>query len=307
MVVATCAIAKGETVIRDITLNAGEALLANDRIAKSGDMALESYALELAELRQFTDMAYPQIEVHSIQDAGSSIAQELALPVEYEADQARSFKNINLDCPGLLELYEDPHVYSVDNFLTAEECNRIITKCKPNMAPCFTKDSVTGVVGPDTSRTSTESMMPRAEAPSVVSKLTSLLDCKEEQLEILQVLRYEKGQEFKPHTDGFEGRVTAAGFENSGRLVTVFTYLNDVRNGGHTNFPELSLSIAPKQGCAIVHFPATETLEEDRRTIHQGSPAIDEKWLLTTWVWQHERTDESYSESRLPKLSDDVI
>lgn len=150
-------------------------------------------------------------------------------------------------------------------------------------------------------------MLPRAEAPSLVSKLTSLLDCKEEQLEILQVLRYEKGQEFKLHTDGFQGPVTAAGFENSGRLVTVFTYLNNVKQGGHTNFPELSLSVAPEQGSAVVHFPATESYEEDERTIHQGMPAIDEKWLLTTWIWQHERTDERYAESRLPKLSEDII
>ena len=291
MVVATSDIAVGDKVTRDIATNEGEKLV-KQQITECGEIALEKYSNQLVDLAGYLNMAYP-IDVENEEDVVNK--------------EGQTYKKINERYPGLQEFHKDPDVYAVDGFLTAEECNRIIDKCSPKMNPSVTKDPETGIVGPDPCRTSTEAMLPRAEAPTIVSKLTSLLDCSEEQLEILQVLRYEKGQEFKAHTDGFQGPVSAAGFENSGRLVTVFTYLNDVKQGGHTVFPELSFSVAPKQGTAIIHFPATLNFEEDTRTIHQGQRAIDEKWLLTTWVWKHERSDEQYSESRLPKLSDEVI
>ncbi|KAL3900463.1 MAG: hypothetical protein SGARI_006238 [Bacillariaceae sp.] len=219
---------------------------------------------------------------------------------------ARTFKQINLKYPGIHVLHRDPDICLVDKFLTEEECDRVIAKCKPHMAPCVTKDAA-GVVEPDPRRTSTEAMLPQAEAPSIISKLVQLLDCREDELEILQVLRYEKGQEFMEHTDGFNGKTTAAGFVDSGRIATVFTYLNDVSNGGHTEFPMLGFGIAPSKGSAVVHFPASEQLEEDERTLHRGMPAVDEKWLLTTWLWQDARTDDQYAEGKLATLSEDVI
>ena len=46
---------------------------------------------------------------------------------------------------------------------------------------------------------------------------------------------------------------------------------------------------------------------EDERTEHQGGIAIDEKWILTTWIWKHFQGDFRYGEEFLPSLSDDVI
>jgi prolyl 4-hydroxylase len=128
------------------------------------------------------------------------------------------------------------------------------------------------------------------------------------QLEILQVLHYDDGQQFLPHTDGFDGPITACGFKDSGRLVTFFCYLNTVSNGGSTEFTALNLDIRPRQGMAALHFPNTIGLEEDVRTEHRGVPPIDgEKWLLVTWIWKDPLSDEQYNESNLPKLSDDRI
>jgi prolyl 4-hydroxylase len=89
--------------------------------------------------------------------------------------------------------------------------------------------------------------------------------------------------------------------------VTVFCYLNDVQSGGESSFPLLNLSIAPRKGAAVVHFPTTTGFEEDLRTEHEGSVADDEKWLLATWVWKDPRTDAAYGEEKLPPLSEDVI
>ena len=54
-------------------------------------------------------------------------------------------------------------------------------------------------------------------------------------------------------------------------------------------FPLLRLRIRPTRGMAVVHFPtrvdAGGAYAADRRVLHEGRPAVDEKWLLATWVW----------------------
>ena len=296
VIVATCDVAQGELLVRDVSSNEKVAVL-RERITESGNIALAKYASEIAELASYTSMAYPKDG--NGEDEGRNLLSE---------ETAQTFKKINLQYPGIQAFHSDPDIFCVDNFLTEQECDKIVTKCEPHMAPCVTKDPVTGVVGPDPRRTSTEAMLPQSEAPSIVSKLVKLLDCREDELEILQVLRYKEGQEFQAHTDGFAGPTTAAGFVNSGRLVTLFAYLSNVQTGGHTEFVDLKFSVAPKKGSAVIHFPASEQLQEDTRTVHRGMPAgMDEKWILATWVWQHSRTDLQYAENNLQELSADII
>ena len=117
----------------------------------------------------------------------------------------------------------------------------------------------------------------------MISKLVGLAGCDADRFEILQVLRYETGQEFRPHTDRYAGPTMSSGFVDSNRLVTVFCYLNDVERGGGTYFPDVDLEIRPRKGVAVVHFPSDVELREDERTLHQGMPAIDDKYLLATW------------------------
>jgi len=97
-------------------------------------------------------------------------------------------------------------------------------------------------------------------------------------------------------------------FEESNRLVTVFCYLNSVTEGGATRFEDIDLEIQPTKGTAVVHFPSDIQLRGDDRTQHQGMPAVDDKWLLTAWVWSSKsRTVSEYDESNLPSLSSDII
>ena len=48
-------------------------------------------------------------------------------------------------------------------------------------------------------------------------------------------------------------------------------------------------------------------LVEDEMTEHQGSVAMDEKWILTTWIWKHWKADYRYSEDMIDDLSEDII
>jgi len=105
------------------------------------------------------------------------------------------------------------------------------------------------------------------------------------------------------------------------RYVSVFVYLNDVAEGGRTTFSNLqdgnvighaataidllreevghsrlvqvpasssSISIAPRAGMAVVHFPTTTTKYmclHDASTIHESEPAVAPKFITQHFVW----------------------
>merc|ERR1712228_969520 len=80
----------------------------------------------------------------------------------------------------------------------------------------------------------------------------------------------------------------------SNRVVTLFVYLCDVREGGATRFPRCKtpegkpLDIKPRQGMGCIHFPARLGTHSgkgltDERPVHIGMPAVDEKFVTTQW------------------------
>ena len=235
-----------------------------------------TYPSELAELNGYINMACgiqpidgATVASENLDSTTSSeVVDQTSKAAQEEQLSSRSlgpFHEINKEYPGLRQIHHDPDVFVVDNFLTADECDRIVSKTTAHLRPCLIKNESTGEVQNNPSRTSTDANLPQAEAPTIVNKLTSLVKCDPSQLEILQVLRYLWGQEFKPHTDGYSGPVSACGFEESNRIVTVFTYLNDVAGGGTTYFKDIDLEIRPEKGMAVVHFPSDLALREDGR------------------------------------------
>jgi prolyl 4-hydroxylase len=295
-VVATRDVAKGEEIIQT------SQSLKSDAVDELKAIIAKEYRRELSTLQMYIEAAC-ETALASF-PPGEMKQQQQQLQQQH---QLGPFHELNQLYPGLKQIHQDPDIYSIDAFLTDEECDRLITKSQPHLVPCLVKNDENGKVEQDSVRTSTNANVPQCEVPSIVEKITNLARCTADQLEILQVLNYKKGQEFIPHTDGFVGKFDACGFEQASRQVTIFCYLNDVNEGGSTNFPEIRLAIQPKKGTAVIHFPADVQMREDTRTLHQGSPAIDEKWLLTTWVWNRPRSDEMYDESKLPSLSSDII
>jgi hypothetical protein len=85
--------------------------------------------------------------------------------------------------------------------------------------------------------------------------------------------RYDPGQRFVPHTDGYFER------ENGERSqLTFMVYLNDGFEGGATRFhdPKPPLSIVPERGMALVFM---------HRLLHEGMPVVQgRKYVLRTDV-----------------------
>jgi len=75
------------------------------------------------------------------------------------------------------------------------------------------------------------------------------------------------------------------------RILTVFLYLNDVEEGGGTNFPRLDLTVTPKLG-RVVLWPSVlddDPHSRDDQTHHQALPVTKGiKYGANAWFHQRQ-------------------
>ena len=106
----------------------------------------------------------------------------------------------------------------------------------------------------------------------------------------IQILHYPVGGEYRPHFDYFPPRDPGSQthLANGGqRVSTLVMYLNDVEQGGETNFPTLQLSVSPKKGAAAYFEYANSLNQVDPLSLHAGMPVLaGEKWIATKWMRQ---------------------
>ena len=199
------------------------------------------------------------------------------------------YQFIDLEYPGLRKI-ENPKnipIYKIDDFLSADKCDLLISQTDTFMVPSPVVGEGSGVV--NNNRTSTTVYLRREDCPTISLKICKLLNKVVGHLELPQVARYQANQEYKPHYDAFQlntkdGKRFA---ENGGqRIATILIYLNDVTEGGCTSFSKLNLQIKPKKGMALVFFPATIDGKLDENAFHAAERAIDEKYVCQVWVRQ---------------------
>lgn len=93
--------------------------------------------------------------------------------------------------------------------------------------------------------------------------------------------KYSQGALFSSHNDASATRGSEWADLGGQRVVTVITYLNTCERGGATKFDVLGFQVQPRQGSALVFFPAdAQSLKADGRTVHQSLPAVDEKFIV---------------------------
>ena len=73
-------------------------------------------------------------------------------------------------------------------------------------------------------------------------------------------------------------------------MLTAFLYLNDVEEGGGTNFPRLDITVLPKKGRLLLWPSVTDAdpLKVDRRTFHQALP-VEKGVKYAANAWLHIR------------------
>ncbi len=142
----------------------------------------------------------------------------------------------------LIQLSQKPRVFQVENFIPDEEVAELIEKNEKKLTP--SEVGFAGWVDKEGTRTSYTSWDTQTKASKLIRQRTfsTLAMGYDDQLaDALQVLRYEPGQWYKPHTDYFDedsydGNDPSVN-NGTNRFATMFLYLSTVEEGGHTVFP----------------------------------------------------------------------
>lgn len=183
----------------------------------------------------------------------------------------------------------DPQIVMFADFLSKNECDRLVETARPRMQRSLTTDMKTGHNKLDAVRTSRGMFFRRDENPlvrSIEARIAQLLSWPVENGEHLQVLHYRPGDSYEPHYDYFDPAAegSAAVLARGGqRIATLLIYLREPERGGETTFPDLGLRFAAKRGCAL--FFSYDRPHPSTKTLHGGAPVIaGEKWVATKWL-----------------------
>ena len=190
---------------------------------------------------------------------------------------------------------EDPHVYTLDNFITAEECQHIITEAKPRLERAMVgagldPNNMDGTYS--TNRTGTNCWFPHNHDhifARVGERIAQEVGHPLSNAEQFQVVHYDVGEEFKNHYDGWDQDGTSEHFHNfkfgGNRLLTALIYLNDVPSGGGTKMTKLNHLIEAKQGRVLVFEDCYKgTNNRHLLSEHCGMPVIrGEKYAVNLW------------------------
>jgi len=204
------------------------------------------------------------------------------------------------------EFTSPPWVITVDDFLTAEECETLIdlgAKRGYELSKDVGKRKADGTYDSAESdgRTSTNAWCVQdcynhTTSQQVLKKLEDLTGIPDSHGEYLQLLKYEVGQFYEHHHDYIMHHMKRS---MGPRILTVFLYLNDVEAGGGTHFNDLDITVEPKRGRALLWPSVTDMHpdDKDRRTHHEALK-VEKGIKYGANAWMHQRDfKEPYSRS----------
>ncbi|HEY1992480.1 MAG TPA: 2OG-Fe(II) oxygenase [Gammaproteobacteria bacterium] len=173
------------------------------------------------------------------------------------------------------------HRHALDPYLE----DHLINVAAPQLMPSNVVDPQTGVAVKSELRTSHsmhfQPSMYDAAVFLALRRIAHITGLPASHAEPMGVLRYGPGQEYRPHYDYYSDD-----HHQAQRVATVFVYLNDVTEGGGTDFPRLGVSVEPERGKAVKFLNCDAAGKPNPDTLHAGLPVLrGEKWLATLWSW----------------------
>lgn len=227
----------------------------------------------------------PQTEVTANGDASATVKP---MPVPAIDDGVLYVDVGDRRVPVLMHLPE-PRIVLFGDFLSKQECDRLVEAARPRMQRSMTADPRTGETMVDTVRTSRGMFFHRDETPlvrTIEARIAKLLQWPVSHGEHLQVLHYRPGDRYEPHYDYFDPAQPGAATllaRGGQRVATFLMYLRESERGGDTTFPDLGLSFAPKRGSAL--FFSYAVPDPSSKSLHGGAPVqAGEKWVATKWL-----------------------
>jgi prolyl 4-hydroxylase len=179
---------------------------------------------------------------------------------------------------------DGPWIVMMENFVSDEEAEALIAA---GANKGYERSSDVGTENPDGTheisvnhgRTSTNAWCDEELCEKdpiinpVIMRIAEVTKTHPDNSEDLQLLRYEPGQYYNQHHDYIEYQQH---LPSGVRMLTLFLYLNDVEEGGETNFPKVDVTVQPKKGSALL-WPSVldeDPEKKDFRTDHEALPVL---------------------------------
>ncbi len=179
-------------------------------------------------------------------------------------------------------LSADPDIRFYPDFLPPALCDHVMEAARARLAPSFVIDPVSRQRVPHPVRTSHGTNFGPVDEDCVINainrRIAAITGTDWRAGEMLHVLRYTPGQQYRLHHDGLPNVTNQ-------RQWTAIVYLNRGFDGGATDFPLLGLNVAPRRGGLLVFANTHGDGAIDPRTRHEGKPVdTGEKWVATRWI-----------------------
>jgi prolyl 4-hydroxylase len=177
-------------------------------------------------------------------------------------------------------------LYTLDDFMTAEECEEMMSICYAKLRPSSIPNQD---IYPDF-RTSSSCDLVYMDDPLVRTinlRISETIGINPSYADGIQAQVYEVGQQFKahrdyfePHSDHYKKFASVAG----NRTWTFMVYLNNTPKGGSTYFTDLDKTFYPKQGMALIWNNLNPDGKPNPKTMHWGKPVEEgNKVVITKW------------------------
>jgi prolyl 4-hydroxylase len=184
---------------------------------------------------------------------------------------------------------KDYDVEEIPNFLTDEECEKIIELSNNKLFPSkiYSNDKDLYSVN---SRQSEQCWL-RDDIPiikNISDRVRHYTKTYNNHQEELQVVNYSTGGFFSPHYDPCDGDYEYCkrmDSDNGPRMLTVLFYLNDDFEGGETVFPNINKVVKPQKGKAVIFKSVNNNGVIIRQALHGGEPVKNgNKWIANKWI-----------------------
>jgi prolyl 4-hydroxylase len=175
-----------------------------------------------------------------------------------------------------------PYIAVAENFVSHDICDWLVHAARNSLGPSTSYDRAN-----QRSVASHKVATPELDmvVTSVILRIAALTGVPINGKEGASVLRYQPGEQFEPHYDFLDPRLTpslAQDIRNSGqRVITFIIYLSEDFDGGETYFPKVGYRFKGRKGDAVLFRNVDAAGEPDYAALHAGlAPTRGEKWAF---------------------------
>jgi hypothetical protein len=190
---------------------------------------------------------------------------------------------------GTTVLNVDPMVAVVKNFIDKSICDQVVNIAKNRISRAEVSVDEGPAIFPG--RSGFNCWIPYSDHPviqEIGERVSSVVGIPLSHAESLQVIHYDPEQEYKDHYDAYDlsticgQRCCKWGHQ---RVVTALLYLNEVEEGGSTDFPKINLSVVAETGKLLIFNNIGDNITvPHKNSLHAGRPVVrGEKWACNIW------------------------